>query len=41
MATNVDLKSINHQANGTTVIKPQYGSNFEPMRRKMEVKITE
>ncbi|KKY30117.1 putative embryosis-associated protein emb8 [Diaporthe ampelina] len=41
MATKVDLQSIDNQANGATVLKPQYGSGFDPMRRKMEVKITE
>lgn len=41
MATDVDLQSINNQTNGATVLKPQYGSGFDPVRRKMEVKITE
>lgn len=37
MAAIVDLKSINHQVNGDTVVKPHYASNFDPIRRKMEV----
>lgn len=41
MATTIDLKSINHQVNGDTVVKPQYSSHFDPIRRKMEVSIPE
>lgn len=41
MAATVDLKSINHQVNGDTVVKPHYGSGFDPMRRKMNVVIPE
>lgn len=37
MATKVDLDAINHRINGGTVIKPQYGANFDPMRRKMHI----
>lgn len=37
MAALVDLKSVNHQVNGDTVVKPQYASNYDPMRRKMYV----
>ncbi|KAJ4408187.1 hypothetical protein N0V82_009761 [Gnomoniopsis sp. IMI 355080] len=41
MAESVDLKSINHQVNGDTVLKPQYGSGFDPIRRKMLVPIAD
>lgn len=41
MAESVDLKAINHQVNGDTVLKPQYGSGFDPIRRKMHVAIPE
>ncbi|KAF3770769.1 AB-hydrolase YheT [Cryphonectria parasitica EP155] len=41
MANIVDLKSINHQANGDTVLEPQYNSKFDPIRRKMQVDIAE
>lgn len=38
MAELVDLKSVNHQVNGNTVVKPQHASNYDPMRRKMYVR---
>lgn len=41
MAAIVDLKAVNHHINGDTIVKPQYTSNFDPMRRKMEVTISE
>ncbi|KUI52683.1 hypothetical protein VP1G_00251 [Cytospora mali] len=41
MATKVDLDSISHQVDGDTVIKPQYGANFDPMRRRMYIAAVE
>lgn len=41
MAETVDFKAITHKAKGDTVLKPQYASNFDPIRRKMEVAVAE
>lgn len=41
MFESVDLKAINHKVKGDTVLKPQYSSNYDPVRRKMEVAIPE
>lgn len=41
MAELVDLEAINHKLKGDTILKPQYSSSFDPIRRKMEVAIPE
>ncbi|CAN8095508.1 unnamed protein product [Discula destructiva] len=41
MAETIDLTSVNHGLKGSTVVKPQYASSFDPIRRKMDVAIPE
>lgn len=41
MATKVDLDHISHKVDGDTVRKPQYGADFDPMRRRMYIAAVE